>query len=544
MKDFRIPFLFILMSAAVTWILSGCSSTPPKKTTTWVIDEGHAKKPAPTPPSASAKDSSQAAAKAASRGLHADAKADSVKRAQRPATASLHHAAGAPRQATPLIMENADRMEGSRSRGEFILIGKVRFTHGDLRLETERAVWQKDKNMVLCQSGMKITQKGAVLTADGGSYDKAQGQAVAEGNVRMRDSSGDVEAFGKTVVYNRQKHLTTLTGSPELRRYYPAKDSAAPDSTRPLPAAAVAAADSGKARPAGSVAKPAGDTLVIRGRAMTYDDSQQVAVAEGNVHITRDKMRIDCARAEYHDKADSLYLLGEPQVQVDDSKVKGQTMRLGMHGEEIRSLLVKGAAQAHSLEPATDSSVARQSHVEGDSLFLAFKEKAIDSVQVFRHANGSYFDVDKPEYVNKMSGEYMVLRFAGRQIRSANVLGGAKSTYYHIETKKLKGRNEAEGDTIDFAFKEGKIDEVMVRGSAKGHYFGEGGKAGRSIAPDTLKPKPGAKPDAVSADTARAAVKAPAMLKPEAKPAEKPAAAPTPAAPPKKQSVIRPWGGK
>ena len=40
--------------------------------------------------------------------------------------------------------------------------------------------------------------------------------------------------------------------------------------------------------------------------------------------------------------------------------------------------------------------MARQSHVEGDSLFLAFKEKAIDSVQVFRHAKGSYFDMDKP----------------------------------------------------------------------------------------------------------------------------------------------------
>src|SRR5204863_6020287 len=104
---------------------------------------------------------------------------------------------------------------------------------------------------------------------------------------------------------------------------------------------------------------------------------------------TRNRLRIDCSRAEYHEQADSLYLLGEPSVQVDDSKVKGQVMRLGMHGEEIRSLLVKGAAQANSLEPATDTSAARQSNVEGDSLFLAFKEKAIDSVQVFRNAKGS-----------------------------------------------------------------------------------------------------------------------------------------------------------
>jgi hypothetical protein len=154
-------------------------------------------------------------------------------------------------------------------------------------------------------------------------------------------------------------------------------------------------------------------------------------------------------------------------------------MRLGMHGEEISSLLVKGEAQAHSVEPATDTSVARQSHVQGDSLFLAFKEKVIDSVQVFRNAAGSYYDMDKPQFVNRMSGDYMVMRFDGRQISSANVMGGAKSTYFHFEKKKLKGENQAEGDTIDFAFRGGKIEEVLVKGQAKGVYYGEpqGGKS-------------------------------------------------------------------
>lgn len=409
----------------------------------------------------------------------------------------------------PLVMENADRFEGYRSRGEYVLSGHVRFSHGVLHIETERAVWLKDKNLVYCESGMKITHRGAFLTADHGSYDKNQGQATAEGNVFMRDSSGEVEATGRSIVYMRYKHLTTMTGEPLLRRFYAAKadsDSTQKSRTPVLPADKAGATKAATAQSA-AVGRPANpakptmaksiatkssgkpnapllaapvakrDTLTIRGDLMTYDDSLQVAIADGKVRINRDKLRITCKKAEYHDAADSLFLLGEPLVIVDDNQVKGQIMRLGMHGEDIRSLLVKGAAQAHSVEPATDTSQARNSDVNGDSLFLAFKEKNIDSVQVFKNATGTYFDVDKPEFVNRMSGEYMVLRFSGKQITSANVLGGAsttaKSTYYHFEQKKLKGRNDAEGDTIDFAFKEGKVDEVMVKGQAKGTYFGE-----------------------------------------------------------------------
>ncbi len=434
----------------------------------------------------------------------------------------------------PLIMENADHFEGRRSQGEYVLSGRVVFRHGELRVQTERAVWQKDRNIVFCESGMKVSRNGSLLTADRGTYDKNLGQATAQGNVFMRDSSGEVAATGQSIVYLRFKHIATLTGNPEVRRFY--TDSAK----------LAKAADSSKvAKPAGS-AKPAKadpfasdkqgpDTLSIKGDIMTYDDSLEVAVADGNVRIHRDKLNITCKKAEYHDPSDSLYLLGEPQVVVDDNQVKGDVMRMGMHGEEIKSLLVKGSAVAHSVEPATDTSVARQSDVRGDSLFMAFKEKAIDSVQVFKNANGAYFDVDKPDFVNKMSGDYMVLRFAKKQVTSANVLGGtagtAKSTYYHFEKKKLKGKNDAEGDTIDFAFKNGKVDEVMVKGGAKGIYFGEkegkatsdkvgSGQGGDSAAtvPDSVR---------VKATVAPSAPTAVPTAVPVAKPTTAPAPAPT-----------------
>jgi lipopolysaccharide export system protein LptA len=411
----------------------------------------------------------------------------------------------------PLIMENADRFEGYRSRGEYVLSGNVRFRHGDLHLETQRAVWQKERNIILCESGMRVTRKGSQLTGDAGTYDKNLGQATAQGNVFMRDSSGDVTAQGQNLVYLRYRHLATLTGNPIVRRFYIEADSAKRDSAAaktaaaaPKPGASEAAAPKGAAsKGASDSAAKKPDTLSIQGEILTYNDSSRIAIADGDVRIRREKLTITCKKSEYHGTADSLYLLGEPQVDMEDNRVKGEIMRMGMHGEEIKSLLVKGSAQAHSVEPATDTSVARQSDVFGDSLFLVFKEKAIDSVQVFKNAKGAYFDADKPDYVNRMSGDYMVLRFNGKQVASANVLGGAKSTYYHFEKKALKGKNDAQGDTIDFAFKNGKVDEVMVKGSAKGIYFGE--KKGESGAADTADMEPPSVPGAASGAAAQGA---------------------------------------
>lgn len=349
----------------------------------------------------------------------------------------------------PLIMENADHMQGIRAKGEYILTGHVRFRHGDMHFATERALWDRDQNRVSCQTGMRVTDRGALLKSDSGSYDKNSNMAVADGHVFMHDSSGQVEGEGTRVTYDRVGREAVLTGHPLVRRLYPASSSK----------------DSANKGP---------DTLVIRGKTLLYYDSTGIADATDNVVITRHDLLITCGHAEYRQKADSLFLSQDPKVKVQESEVKGVLMRLGLDGEELHGMLVKGNANAVSTEKATDSTRAHESHVEGDSLYMAFQKGAIESVQVFRSAKGSYFDVDRPQYVNRMSGDYMVLRFQEKHVHDAEVLGMAKSTYYHFEKDTLKGRNRAAGDTIDLSFLEGKISEVLVKGKAEGVYEGRG----------------------------------------------------------------------
>ncbi len=373
----------------------------------------------------------------------------------------------------PLVMENADHMEGFRMRGEYVLTGHVRFHHGLLHFETEKAVWQRDQNRVFCETGMRITHRGSRLTADRGSYDKRGNQALAEGHVFMRDSSGEVEAQGERLTYDRVGREAILTGNPVARRIYPEKQKDSSDMVKT------------------TEKKKGPDTLTIRGKTLRYFDSASVADAEENVIITKRDLRITCGHAEYRKQADSLFLSQDPVVKVEDSEVKGLLMRLGLHGEELKGMWVNGNADALSLEKATDSTRAHKSQVVGDSLFLAFKKSAVDCVQVFRNATGTYFDVDRPQYVNRMSGDYMVMRFQERRVHDAEVLGMAKSTYYHFEKDALKGKNRAEGDTIALSFKGGKIDEVLVKGKSKGVYEGRGlGKSPKSGAKNTGKAKP------------------------------------------------------
>ncbi len=344
-------------------------------------------------------------------------------------------------QEEPLVMETADRMEGFRDRGEYILRGGVVFTHGELRLETEKAVWIREANLVLADSGMRITNRGSTLEARSGRYDKALSRATAEGDVVVRDSAGEFELIGRNLIYDRNTHVAQLFGNPVLK-HFPESDTAAE-----------------------------ADTLVIRGEVISYNDSLSVARAEGKVRITRGDLLIQSNRAEFFRARDSLLLTGEPRLNVGESEVAGKEMRVRLTGKEIRSLRVRGDAEAGSLEKGAAGIPARQSRVWGDSLFMAFKKEAPDSVEVFSNAKGNYYDVDRPEYINEMTGGYMVLRFGEKRISSADVVGGAKSVYYHFDEDALKGRNSAEGDTIHFTFVEGKIDEVEVIGKAVGRYL-------------------------------------------------------------------------
>src|SRR5690606_36405499 len=148
--------------------------------------------------------------------------------------------------------------------------------------------------------------------------------------------------------------------------------------------------------------------------------------------ITRRDLHITCGRAEYRQREDSLILHEKPVARVEDSEIRGAVIRLGLAGEELRGLRVRGQAEALSYEKATDSTAARRSRVTGDSLFMAFVGGAIDSIEVFTQAEGTYWEVSKPDQDNRMDGDNMAMCARNRKTRGTRDIRTALITHSNL----------------------------------------------------------------------------------------------------------------
>jgi hypothetical protein len=67
-------------------------------------------------------------------------------------------------------------------------------------------------------------------------------------------------------------------------------------------------------------------------------------------------------------------------------------------------------------------------------------------------------------------GDSLWAEFAQRKLERAAVMGRAWSRYHQLERERAAGRNLAAGDRMDFAFRDGRIARISVRGGARGAY--------------------------------------------------------------------------
>jgi hypothetical protein len=54
---------------------------------------------------------------------------------------------------SPLIMKHADSLSVARTRGILQLQGRVLFIHDSIEFRTQKAMWNKDAEMVTCNGG-------------------------------------------------------------------------------------------------------------------------------------------------------------------------------------------------------------------------------------------------------------------------------------------------------------------------------------------------------------------------------------------------------
>jgi lipopolysaccharide export system protein LptA len=339
-------------------------------------------------------------------------------------------------QSKPLLMEHADSLSVERGRGFLLLRGDVRFRHDSVQVRTERAMWNKNADVVHCEGGFLFLHPKGSMKANAGEYRRKSEIAEGIGSIVARDSNGEAAYFGERAIYNRKTEFLDLISAPVVHRY--TKDTV----------------------------KHKTDTLIIRARHIIYDRKRDLASAFGNVRITQGDLVVTCDTGWFDKKNNKLSLVGKPKCQLKDNQLSGDSMHIVLAGDKLKTVRVVKNALGVQDETPKNGDPLKHTQVTGDTLFAEFDGDKMKSIYVTVGAEGKFWEEDLKNYVNKMTGQTLALAFQDGQMQNARVLGSAKSTYWYTDKKRvISGRNEALGDTIFVTFDSSKVKRLRINGN-------------------------------------------------------------------------------
>jgi len=341
----------------------------------------------------------------------------------------------------PIVMEHSDSLAAMRKAGHLFLQGNVKFRHDSVAFGTERAHWDRNSDAVYSEGGFDFRYPKGNIKAERGNYMRKTSIAIAEGNAEARDSAGKGAFFGERIIYNRGTEFLEIPLQPLAHYYFMEK---------------------GKL-----------DTLAIRSKTMTYNQREQIAIAADSVLITRREVVITGDTGFYNQKEGFLSLKGNPICRMSDYIVKGDSMFVKLNNNEVESVLVIENAHGTQQTATTGNKPAQYSEVFGDTLFLAVKNNKAQSLYVNVNAKGLFYEMDLPDYVNKMNGNRLDISFDLGRIKLAEVNGNAESLVFNITPqRKVDGKNESTGESIFIAFDSTQVSKIKVNGNlASGIYY-------------------------------------------------------------------------
>lgn len=419
----------------------------------------------------------------------------------------------------PLILDGADRFTVAGGGRQVELVGNVRFHRGDVKLRSDKALWDRTQDVVNFNGAFRVEHPSGTIRSNDGRYERSSGSAWATGNALLTDSTGKVTLSAGQVRYSRPDRTAEATGAPVFRQVDPT------------------------------------DTTEVRAHRLVWQERERIAQALGNVTLRKGAVTAHASSAKLDERNRLLTLQGNPEAVMGKRRLKGREMRLVVDLKErkIREIDVfKDAigdfssdtdtgAQGHSGrlsgdtlhalvdgESLRDMSVwkgakglswrngdtARKDELEGDSLRFSFDGKKLKEVRAWRKATGRFrgeadsagvsqlgtlsadtlvaafedgafrsvavwpkakglsWRSDDTARKDELEGDSIGFAFKGRRLESARVKGKARSLYHQSEKGVYKGKNETLGDNLRIAFSKGRIHRVKVSGNSRGTWWG------------------------------------------------------------------------
>jgi len=390
-----------------------------------------------------------------------------------------------------LILERANSNENIYSGGELVshLRGSVVFRYEDMRISSDEATWWRNDGRVDFRRRVRVERAGDIITCDRLHFARETNLLTASGRFVYQDSARITILSGNHAEYSIDGKTFQLRGNPLLVR----KDDAETD------------------------------TLFIRGRIMTYNDSLKIATVIDSVNITRGNLKAASQNAQYFTNTNMAYLRRSPEVFYENHRVTGDSIDLHFGNETLKSARVVGNSHGRYTEVSASSNDTTVTYIWSDSLLLTMSDDSgngrLETMKAFGKVHGRYVEVSpvsNDTSVTNIWSDSLLLIMSNSEhgrLETMKALGSVHGHYIEIspssrdttithiwsdsllltmsdagklDSMQAFGRvlsryfaagdsaraNEVSGRVMTLKFNEaGKVERAFVRGSAKSVYY-------------------------------------------------------------------------
>lgn len=336
------------------------------------------------------------------------------------------------------------------------LTQNVRIVHGDVTVTADRAISFTTQHLTRLTGHVKVVQQALVMTGEEGEYrqnedlavlkrrvhmidegwtvdcdevrySRRTGEAWLTGNVVARDSTstlradrvlyqreiGRAEAFGNVELTNREQRVV-VRGKHGV--YHRDRGEGVVDREPTL----VSGPDDEE------------PVTVVSDTMRVYPDSSR-ASAYYRVKIIKGNTVTQCDSAMLYDDRKRVELYGHPLARQDNTSMQGDRMIAHYDEKEIHRIDILGHAMI-SEEHRDSLVIGRDSWVKGDTISIYLHDNELDSLHVSGNASSEYYP-STPNKVesNAISGARMFFRMGRDEIDYVDVSGKASGTYRYID---------------------------------------------------------------------------------------------------------------
>jgi hypothetical protein len=170
----------------------------------------------------------------------------------------------------------------------------------------------------------------------------------------------------------------------------------------------------------------------------SYRDSTKRLLATDSVEIVRSELAGIAGVAVFFTEADSVLLRRSPVVWYQNTQVSGDSINVYLQFRKLRLVSVMGNASA--ISPSDSLHPDRYDQLTGDTLRLLFARQALERIDVDNHAISVYhlYEDNRPNGLNKTSGDRIVMQFDRGKVHAIKVYGGVEGQYFPEQM--VKGR--------------------------------------------------------------------------------------------------------